>query len=92
MKDCRRTRSQCPPSLSEGNELIEWGSLQDPVRIEIEHAEARRIARQPNTVNNDSENTVEHSEIPQITLEQSQRTKNRPKSGKISPKQHEIQV
>ena len=91
MEDCRRTRSQGPPSLSEGNELIQWGSLQDPVRIEIEHAEARRIARQPNTVYNESENMVENSEIPQITLEQSQHTKNRPQSGEISPKQHEIQ-
>ena len=64
MEDRRRTRSQGPPSLSEGNELVQWGSLQDPVRIEREHAEAHRIARQPNTVNNESENTVECSEIP----------------------------
>ena len=75
MEDRRRTRSQGPPSLSEGNELIQSGSLQDPVRIEREHAEARRIAKQPNTINNESENMVEHSEIPQITLEQPQHTK-----------------
>ena len=92
MEDCRRTRSQGPPSLSEGNELIKWGFLQDPVRIEREHAEACRIARQPNTVNNESENTVERSKIPQITLDQPQCTKNRPQSGEILPKQHEIQV
>ena len=92
MEDHRRTRNQGPPSLSEGNELIQWGSLQDPVRIEREHAEACRIAKQPNTVNNESENMVECSDIPQIMLEQPQRTKNRPQSGKISPKQHEIQV
>ena len=78
MEDHRRTRSQGPPSLSEGNELIQWGSLQDPVRIEREHAEARRIARQPNTVNNESENMVEHSEILQTMLEQPQHTTRKP--------------
>ena len=50
------------------------------------------IARQPKTVNNESEDMVERSEIPQIMLEQAQHTKNRPQSGKISPKQHKIQV
>ena len=89
MEDRRRTRSQGPPSLSEDNELIQWGSLQDPVRIEREHAESCRIARQPNTVNNMSENTVESSKILQITTEQLQCTKNTPQSGEISPKQHE---
>ena len=91
MEDRRRTRSQGPPSLSEDNEL-QWGSLQDPVRIEREHAEACRIIRQLNTVNNVSENTVENSEIPQVTTEQLQHTKNTPQSGEISPKQHENQV
>ena len=92
MEDRRRTRSQGPPSLSEGNELIQWGSLQEPVRIEREHAEARRIARESNTVNNESENMVECSKIPPITLEQPQHTKNRPQLGEILPKQHEIQI
>ena len=92
MEDRSRTRSQGPPSLSEGNELVQWGSLQDPVRIEREHAEAHRIVRQPNTVNNESENTVERSEILPITLEQPQHANNRPQSGEISPKQHETQV
>ena len=91
MEDCRRTRSQGPPSLSEDNEL-QWGSLQDPVRIEREHAEACRIIRQLNTVNNVSENTVENSEIPQVTTEQLQHAKNTPQSGEISPKRHENQV
>ena len=92
MEDRRRTRSQGPPSLSEGNELVQWGSLQDPVRIEREHTEACRIARQPNTVNNESENMVERSKIARIMLEQPQRANNRPQSGEISPKQHETQV
>ena len=38
--------------MSEENKLIQWGSLQDPVRIEREHAEARRLAREANTVIN----------------------------------------
>ena len=50
MEEYRRTRSQGPPSLSEGNELIQWDSLPDPLRIEREHAEALRLARQVNTV------------------------------------------
>ena len=33
MEDRRRTRSEGPMSLSEETELIQWGSLQDPVRI-----------------------------------------------------------
>ena len=44
MEERRRTRSQGPPSLSENNELIRWDSLQDPVRIEREQVEARRVA------------------------------------------------
>ena len=42
MEDRRRTRSQ---GLPEGEQLIQWDSLQDPVRIEREQAEARRRAR-----------------------------------------------
>ena len=52
MKERRRTRSQGPPSLSESNELIQWDSLQDQVRIEREHVEARRLARQADTATN----------------------------------------
>ena len=65
MEDCRRTRSQVLPSMSEENELIQWGSLQDPVRIEREHAEACRLAREASTVINVSEKMVETREIPQ---------------------------
>ena len=50
MEERRRTRSQGPPSLSENNELIQWDSLQDPVRIEREQTEAHRLARQSSTV------------------------------------------
>ena len=67
MEDRRRTRSQGPPSLSEGAELIQWDSLQDPVRIKRENAEARRLAREANTVININERMVESSEIPQVT-------------------------
>ena len=63
MEDHRRTRSQGPPSMSEENELIQWGSLQDPVRIGREHAEAHRLAREANTATNVSEKPVETSEI-----------------------------
>ena len=67
MEDHRRTRSQGPPSLPEGTELIQWDSLQDPVRIEREHAEARRLARETKTVININERTVKNSEMLQVT-------------------------
>ena len=63
MEDCRRTRSQ---GLSEGAQLIQWDSLQDPVRIEREQAEARRQAREANTVINTNERAVENNEISQV--------------------------
>ena len=59
MEDCRRTRSQGPPSLPEGTELIQWDSLQDPVRIKRENAEAHRLARETNTVIDVIERTAE---------------------------------
>ena len=65
MEERRRTRSQRPPSLTENNELIQWDSLQDLVRIEREQAEARRLTRQTNTATSTTENRVETSEIPQ---------------------------
>ena len=83
----RRTRSQGPPSLPEGAELIQWDSLQDPVRIEREHAEARRLARENNTVININERIVENSEILQVTNTQPRYTTEAPRSGEISPKQ-----
>ena len=58
MEDHRRTRSQ---GLSEGSQLIQWDSLQDPVRIEREQAEAHRRAREVNRVTNMNENMVENS-------------------------------
>ena len=64
MEDSRRTRSQ---GLSEGAQLIQWDSLQDPVRIEREQAEVRRRAREANTVTNINERAVENSEISQLT-------------------------
>ena len=67
MENCRKTRSQGLPSLPKGTELIQWDSLQDPVRIEREHAEACRLARETNTVINVNERTVENSEISQVT-------------------------
>ena len=70
MEECRRTRSQGPPSLPEGNELGQWGSLPDPSRLERECSEALRLARQVNTATNMNKNTVESSEISQVTSEQ----------------------
>ena len=52
MEECRRTRSQGPPSVLEDNELIQWGALPKPVRIEREHAEARRLERQASMATN----------------------------------------
>ena len=88
MEECRRTRSQGPPSLPEGNELGQWGSLPDPSQIEREHSEALRLARQVNTATNMNKNTVESSEILQVTSEQSQYTEHTPHMGEISPKHH----
>ena len=59
MEDRRRTRSQ---GLLEGVQLIQWDSLQDPVRIEREQAEACRRVREVNTVTNINEGAVENSE------------------------------
>ena len=87
MEDRRRTRSQGPPSLSEENELIQWGSLQDPVRIEREHAEVCRQAREANTVININKRPIENSEISQATEGQPRYTAEVPQLGKISPKQ-----
>ena len=85
----RRTRSQGPPSLSENNELIQWDALQDPVRIEREHAEACRLARQADTANNVDKNTAGDNEISQTVTEPHQSTKHMPKSGEILPKVQE---
>ena len=75
--------------MPEGEELIQWDSLQDPVRIEREHAEAHRLNRETNTVININEGTVENSKILQVTNTQLQYTAKAPGSGKISPKQQE---
>ena len=91
MEERRKTRSQGPPSLSENNELIQWDSLQDPVRIETEHAEVCRLARQADTVTNVNRNMVESSEIPQIVTEPYQSTEHIPKLGEISPKGQEYE-
>ena len=89
MEDHRRTRSQGPPSLPEGTELIQWDSLQDPVRIERENAEARRLARETNTVIDVNERAAENSEISQVTNTQLRYTAEAPRSGEISPKKQE---
>ena len=78
MEDHRRTRSQGPPSLPEGTELIQWDSLEDPVRIERENAEAHRLARETNTVIDVNERTAENSEISQVTNTQPRYTAKAP--------------
>ena len=84
MEDHRRTRSQ---GLSEGAQLIQWDSLQDPVRIEREQAEARRWAREANTVTNINQRVVKNSEISQLTEGQSRLTNRAPQLGEILPNQ-----
>ena len=72
------------------NELIQWDSLQDPVRIEREQAEICRLARQPSTVINTAENKVESSKIlqkqPNKEPEPQQNTEHTPTLGEILPK------
>ena len=51
--------------------------------------EARRLARETNTVIDVNKRTVENSEISQVTNTQPQYTAKAPRSGKISPKQQE---
>ena len=63
MEDHRRTRSQ---GLSEEAQLIQWDSLQDPVRIEREQSEACRPAMEENSVTNINERVVENSKISQL--------------------------
>ena len=84
MEDHRRTRSQ---GLSEGAQLIQWDSLQDPVRIEREQSEARTRAREENTVTNINERAVENSKISQLIEGQPRLTNEAPRLGEISPNQ-----
>ena len=91
MEDRRRTRNQGPPSLTENNELIQWDSLQDLVRMEREQAETRRLARQTNTVTNTVQNRVESSKISQEQLENNQSAKQMPIPSEISPKEQELE-
>ena len=60
------------------------------MRIEKEHMEALRLARQINAPMNVTENMIENSEILHIASEQCQYTEHTPKSSKIFPKQLEI--
>ena len=82
MEDCRRTRSQ---GLPEGTQLIQWDSIQDPVRIERELAGARRQAREVSTATSNSERATDNREISQETEAQPRGTVGMPRSGKISP-------
>ena len=84
MEDHRRTRIQ---GLLEGVQLIQWDSLQDPVRIEREQAEACRRAREVNTLTNINEGVVENSKISQLTEEQPGLTVGAPQLGEILPNQ-----
>ena len=82
MEDCRRTRSQ---GLPEGEQLIQWDSLQDPVTIEREQAEARRHARGVSAVIDINRRTIENSEIPQVTVGQPRAINEVPQQGEILP-------
>ena len=82
MEDRRRTRSQ---GLPEGEQLIKWDSLQDPVRIEREQAEARRQARGASVVIDTNRRMIENSEILQVTEGQPRAINKNPQQGEISP-------
>ena len=90
MEEGRRTRSQGPLSISEDSELIQCGSLPNPVRIEREHAEAcRQASRQASRATRVGENMVESSEILQAISTQPQYSEQTPQRVKISPNQQE---
>ena len=82
MDDQRRTSSK---GLPEGEQLIQWDLLQNPVRIEREQAEARKQAREASTVININRRTVENSKIPQVTEVQPRFITEAPQSDEISP-------
>ena len=82
MEDCRRTRSQ---GLPEGEQLIQWDLLQDPVRIEREQAEACKQAREASVVININRGAIENSKILQVTEGQPRFITEVPQSGKILP-------
>ena len=82
MEDRRRTRSQ---GLPEGEQLIQWDSLQDPVRIEREQAEARRQARGASAVIDTNRRTIKNSEILQVTEGQPRAINEALQQGEISP-------
>ena len=89
MEEHRRTRSQGPPSLTEGTGPRQWGSLPDPLQIEREHSEVIRLARQVNTVPNTSKSTVDKNEILQVTSEQTKYNEDTPQTDEILPNQWE---
>ena len=82
MEDHRRTRSQ---GLPEGTQLIQWDSIQDPVRIERELAGVRRQAREVSTATSRGERAIDNSEISQETEAQPRGTVGTPRSGEILP-------
>ena len=64
----------------------------EPVRIEREHAEAHRLARQANTAVRLSENMVESSKISQVRSIRHQHPEHALQTSKISPKQQDHEV
>ena len=71
--------------LPEGTQLIQWDSVQDPVRIERELAGVRRQAREASTATSKGEIMIDNSEISQETEAQPRGTVGTPRSGEISP-------
>ena len=82
MEDRRRMRSQ---GLPEGTQLIQWDSVQDPVRIERELAGVCRQAREVSTATSRGGRAIDNSEISQKTEAQPRGTIGTPRSGEISP-------
>ena len=85
MEYCSRTISQGQPSPPDGDKLIQWESLPDPLRIERECAEVLRLASRVNTSTNVTQNTVKNCEISQVIDDQCEHTECTSQSGEISP-------
>ena len=89
MEGRRRTRSQGPPTPAENNELIQWDSIQDTVRMERGRTETHRLERQTNIASNTMENRTENNKISQDQygneLEGEQRTARTPTTSEIPP-------
>ena len=89
MEQRRRTRSQGPPSLPDSNELIQWDSIPDPVRIERGQVETCRLTTQAKSPTSASRIMIKSSEISQERVSPRQSVENCPREGEILPEVRE---